>query len=193
MSATNDPRALLDFWFSAYARERWFVKEAAFDAELARRFAAQQRAAADGRLSDWERTPDSALALVLLLDQLPRNLFRNDPRAFASDEDARAVAGRAIARGFERETPLDRRKFFYLPYEHSENLADQDRAIELFRAWLAAHGPDPGEKLIEQLWYAERHHEIIRRFGRFPHRNQALGRPSTEAEIEFLKEPHSGF
>ena len=193
MNAAIDPRALLEFWFSDYARPLWFEKNAEFDAELTRRFANQQRAAADGHLAVWEAAPESALALVLLLDQLPRNLFRNSPRAFASDADARAVAGRAIAHGFDRDVPLDRRIFFYLPYEHSELLSDQDRSVALFRAWVGAHGPDPSEKLKEQLWYAERHQEIIRRFGRFPHRNQALGRPATEAEIEFLKEPHSGF
>ncbi|MEX0808428.1 MAG: DUF924 family protein [Dongiaceae bacterium] len=193
MSAETDPRALLDFWFSAYARERWFVKEDAFDAELARRFSGQQRAAADGKLADWEAAPESALALVLLLDQLPRNMFRSSPRAFASDADARAVATRAIAHGFDRETPLDRQFFFYLPFEHSEALADQDRCVDLFREWAAAHGPEAAERLREHLWFVERHHEIIRRFGRFPHRNQTLGRTSTEAEIAFLTEPNSGF
>jgi uncharacterized protein (DUF924 family) len=193
VNAVIDPRQLIEFWFSDYARPLWFKKNADFDAELARRFASQQRAAADGQLAEWEAAPESALALLLLLDQLPRNLFRNSPRAFASDADARAAAGRAIARGFDREVPLDRRLFFYLPYEHSELLADQDRAVDLFRAWVAAHGPEPSEKLKEQLWYAERHQEIVRRFGRFPHRNLTLGRPSTEAEMEFLKEAHSGF
>lgn len=194
----GDPRPLLEFWFSDHARPLWFEKSDAFDEELRHRFGSQQRAAADGQLAHWDDGPEGALALVLLLDQLPRNLFRESPRAFATDAQARATADRAIARGFDMATPLDRRFFFYLPYEHSEKLADQDRCAVLFRAWADARLADARdgserERIERHYWFVERHREIIRRFGRFPHRNQALGRPSTEAEVAFLEEPHSGF
>jgi uncharacterized protein (DUF924 family) len=198
MTAPDDPRPLLEFWFSDYARPLHFVRNEGFDEELRRRFAAQQRDAADGRLAHWEHASDSALALVLLLDQLPRNLFRNSPRAFATDPLAREVAGRAIARGFDAAQPVDRRWFLYLPYEHSEDLADQDRCVALFRAWAAPQFAALSDsaaraELERHLWFVDRHRDIIVRFGRFPHRNEALGRPSSEEELAFLKEPHSGF
>jgi uncharacterized protein (DUF924 family) len=198
MTASDDPRPLLEFWFSDFAKPLHFKVDAGFDEELRRRFGAQQREAADGRLAQWERDPDSALALVLLLDQLPRNLYRRSPRAFATDAMGLATAERAIARGFDAAQPADRRWFFYLPFEHSEKPADQARAVELFRAWAAPQfaaltDTREREELERHLWFVERHREIIERFGRFPHRNEALGRPSTEEELAFLKEPHSGF
>jgi uncharacterized protein (DUF924 family) len=198
MTATDDPRPLLEFWFSDYARPLHFERNDAFDAELRHRFGAQQRDAADGRLAHWERTSDSALALVLLLDQLPRNIYRGTPRAFASDALALGTADRAIARGLDAAQPVDRRWFFYLPFEHSEKLADQQRCIALFRAWAqpqfaALTDAQAREELERHLWFVERHREIIGRFGRFPHRNEMLGRPSTEEELAFLREPHSGF
>ena len=198
MSAPDDPRPLLEFWFSDYAKPLHFEVNAAFDEELRRRFATQQRDAADGRLSTWERNPDSALALVLLLDQLPRNLFRRSPRAFATDTQALAVTNRAIARGFDAATPSDRRWYFYLPFEHSEKPEDQAHAVELFRNWAAPQfavltDTKEREELERHLWFVDRHREIIDRFGRFPHRNDVLGRASTDEELAFLKEPHSGF
>ena len=198
MSTPDDPRPLLEFWFSDYAKPLHFEVNAAFDEELRRRFASQQRDAADGRLSSWERNADSALALVLLLDQLPRNLFRRSPRAFATDTQALAVTNRAIARGFDAATPSDRRWYFYLPFEHSEKAEDQARAVELFRNWAAPQfavltDTKEREELERHLWFVDRHREIIDRFGRFPHRNEVLGRPSTDEELAFLKEPHSGF
>lgn len=198
MTAPDDPRPLLEFWFSDAVRPLHFVKDPVFDEELRRRFAGQQRLAADGALAHWERAPDSALALVLLLDQLPRNLFRGSPRAFATDSMARETADRAIARGFDDALPVDRRWFFYLPFEHSENLADQERCMALFRRWAEPQfaritDTKEREELERHLWYVERHREIIERFGRFPHRNEVLGRPSTEEELAFLKEPNSGF
>ncbi len=198
MTAPDDPRPLLEFWFSDFAKSLHFEVDAAFDEALRRRFGAQQREAADGRLAHWERSADSALALVLLLDQLPRNLFRRSARAFATDAQALATAGRAIARGFDTAQPADRRWYFYLPFEHSEKLADQVRSVELFRAWaapqFAALTDTTGREALERhLWFVERHREIVERFGRFPHRNGALGRPSTDEELAFLREPNSGF
>lgn len=174
---------LLSFWFAPGMSERWFAKDPAFDAELGRRFGTLAAAAARGELDRWADTARGALALVLLLDQLPRNLHRGKPAAFSQDARARAVAGAALAAGFDAELTPPERQFLYLPFEHSEDPADQDRAVELFQAL-----GDP-----EQLHWALRHQEVIRRFGRFPHRNAILGRPSTPEEEAFLAGPDSGF
>jgi uncharacterized protein (DUF924 family) len=187
MHGMDDHRAqeVLDFWFDPLldpqARNlRWFAKDAAFDAEIRRRFLPLYEEAAAGRLAAWMESPRSALALVIVLDQVPRNMFRGEARAFAADELARDAAGALLSR-LDELSPAER-LFACLPYEHSESIADQDLACELI-APLGA----------ELLRYAERHREIIRSFGRFPHRNAALGRASTAEEIEFLKLPGSGF
>ena len=146
-----------------------------------------------GGLSAWEEAPQSALALVVLLDQFPRNMHRGRAEAFACDPLARAVAGRAIERGFDLMLHRDRRFFFYMPFEHSEDPAEQDRSVALFHAWVEAAPEEIKPKALEQFEYVLRHQEIIRRFGRFPHRNAALGRESTAEEAEFLKEPRSSF
>ena len=166
---------VLAFWRAA-GPDKWFTKSDAFDAEIRTRFLATYEAAAAGKLSDWEATPDGALALTLVLDQFPRNMFRRDPRAFTADATARAVADRALAHGFDQQVPEAERLFFYLPFEHSEAMADQDRCCALFRALGNA----------DQLHWAELHADIIRRFGRFPHRNAPLGRATTPAETAFL-------
>ncbi len=140
------------------------------------RFLPTYEAAAKGELADWEATPENALALIIVLDQFPRNMFRRDPRAFAADAAARAIADRALARGFDQQVPQDQRLFFYLPFEHSEAMADQERCCALFRTLGNA----------DQLRWAELHADIIRRFGRFPHRNAALGRTTTPAEKAYL-------
>jgi uncharacterized protein (DUF924 family) len=185
-------RQLLDFWFapeddSGRARHRdiWFKSTAEFDAAVRERFLADHERAALGALAAWEEMPESALALVLLLDQAPRNIFRGDPRTYATDAEARAVAGRALERGFDQKVPPVWRMFFYLPFMHSEDPADQRRALDLF----AALPSDPARP--EAMRAARHHYEIIARFGRFPHRNAILGRTSTEAEIAFLAEPDS--
>jgi uncharacterized protein (DUF924 family) len=166
---------VLAFWRAAGAA-KWFKKDAVFDAEIASRFSALWRDAAEGVLADWEAAPESALALVILLDQFPRNLFRGKADAFATDAIARAVAERAIARGFDQKIPVSERLFFYLPFEHSENLADQERAVALVSTLADA----------DLVRWAEQHADIIRRFGRFPHRNSVLGRASTQEEQQFL-------
>jgi uncharacterized protein (DUF924 family) len=188
-----DPRALLEFWLSDYARPLWFEKNAAFDAEIRHRFGGWIEAGAQGRLVEWERRPDTALALVVLLDQFPRNIFRNSPRAFLYDSAALGVAGRAVERGHDLVTPLDRRAFFYLPFEHCEQGAAQERAVELFRRWVDAHEGAARNEAEDQFRYVLRHREIIERFGRFPHRNLALGRNSTPEELAFMTEPMSSF
>ena len=169
------PSEVLAFWRGA-GPEKWFIKDAAFDEAIRMRFLETYEAAAACRLADWERTAEDALALVIVLDQFPRNMFRGSARTFAADPTARALAERVLARGFDRiVSPIDR-QFFYLPFEHSESLADQERACALFRA----------EGDTDKLKWAELHADIIRRFGRFPHRNAALGRISTPEEQAFL-------
>ena len=182
-------RALLDFWFGPPAdperlhhRQIWFRSTAEFDAAVRQGFARDHEQAAAGALSDWEVGAESALALVMLLDQVPRNIFRSTPRAFASDALALAATKRALARGFDQDVPAAWRLFFYLPFEHSEVLADQQRGIAL----LEALPPVPGRPAEAHM--SRRHLEIIERFGRFPHRNPILGRQSTAAEQAFLDE-----
>jgi len=184
---------LLAFWFSDRARKLWFDRNEAFDEEIRSRFGPLSLEGARGGLTAWEEAPQSALALVVLLDQFPRNMHRGRAEAFACDPLARAVAGRAIGRGFDLMLQRDRRFFFYLPFEHSEDPAEQDRSVALFHAWVEAAPEEIKPKALEQFEYVLRHQEIIRRFGRFPHRNAALGRTSTAEEAEFLKEPRSSF
>ncbi len=166
---------VLAFWLAA-GHERWFGHDAALDAAVRERFAATYDDAAAGLLTAWEDQPRSALALVIVLDQFPRNMFRGSARSFATDPLARAAAERAIARGFDQQAAMPERVFFYLPFEHSETLADQERAVAL----IAATGD------ADLLKWAELHADIIRRFGRFPHRNALLGRTSTLEEQAFL-------
>lgn len=180
----RDVNQVLDFWFADANKASWFKKNPAFD-EACRRFETLHERAAAGQLASWQNTPEGALALVLCLDQFPRNLYRGTPRAFASDANARAVADWAIDRAFDFHfTSGDRRMFFYLPFEHSENLDDQHRAVELIRTRC----PD-----AELLRFAVAHFDVIARFGRFPHRNAILGRRSTPEEEEYLKQPGAGF
>ena len=167
------PDTVLAFWRAA-GPDKWYEKNDAFDAEIRARFLATYEAAADGRLT-WDETPDGALALLIVLDQFPRNMFRGSARAFAADPLARTVASRAIERGFDQLAAAER-SFFYLPFEHSEALVDQERCIALNRATGDA----------DALKWAEIHADIIRRFGRFPHRNRVLGRPTTAEEEAYL-------
>ncbi len=179
-SLSPPPQALevVCFWQEA-GPERWFAKSDAFDADIRRRFLALVDDAQAGGLSDWAATADGTLALMLVLDQFPRNLFRGSPRAFAGDAHALALANAAIARGFDRQVAPELRPFFYLPFMHSEVLADQERSLELYRILHAEGGTDNRS-------FADEHHEIIARFGRFPHRNAVLGRTTTPEEQAFL-------
>ncbi len=186
---------ILDFWFlppgapgHGRFRGEWFRKDAAFDAAIRARFLPTVAAALAGGLAEWEAAPRDALALLLVLDQLPRNLFRGEARAFAGDERARRLAGGMLEKGWDRALNGVERLFVYLPFEHGESLADQARSLALFAA-LAAEQPG----FDDVLDYARRHHEVIARFGRFPHRNAALGRESTAAEAAYLAQPGSGF
>jgi len=166
---------VLAFWRAA-GPDKWFCKDAAFDAEIATRFLPLWRAAVAGGLVHWEATPDGALALTIVLDQFPRNMFRGHRRTYQADAAARAVAERALARGFDVRVAHQDRRFFYMPFMHSEGLGDQERCVELARGY----GDD------EFTRFAEQHAGIIRRFGRFPHRNATLGRASSEEEQAFL-------
>ena len=170
-----DAAAILAFWRTA-GPDKWYSKNDGFDAEIAERFAALVGRAAAGELTVWEQSPEGALALLILTDQFPRNLYRASARAFAADPRAKAIAERAVARGFDHGFVRDERRIFYLPFMHSEQLADQERCIALCRA----AADDEGVK------FADQHADIIRRFGRFPHRNKALGRITTADEQAFL-------
>ncbi|MBX6369146.1 MAG: DUF924 domain-containing protein [Rhodospirillales bacterium] len=186
---TPRARAVLDFWFGPppfRPRRVWFERDPAFD-EACDAFVADQAQAAAGAYRDWATTPEGALALVLLLDQFPRNLYRGTARAYASDALALETARRAVEAGWDRLVSPVQRLFFYLPFEHSESLADQDEACRL----VAAMTDHPEH--AELVRYAERHREIVARFGRFPHRNAALGRATTPEEAAFLEEPGSSF
>jgi uncharacterized protein (DUF924 family) len=173
--ASLEPAEVLAFWQSGGA-DKWFGKDDAFDAAVRGRFLPAYEAAAAGRLAHWEMTPDGALALVIALDQFPRNMFRGSARTYAADPLARAAADRALSRGFDRAVAPELRTFFYLPFMHSEALADQERCVALYRALGDANS----------LKYADDHADIIRRFGRFPHRNDVLGRATTAEEQAFL-------
>ena len=186
---------VLAFWFGppdaadyGQARAAWFRKDDAFDAQIRARFLAEVEAAIAGQLGDWAANPPGALALFILLDQFPRNLFRNTARAFAGDAIALALAERVVEQGWDRKLLPVERVFVYLPFEHSESLADQERSIALFTA-LADEHPETASYLD----YARRHRDVIVRFGRFPHRNAALGRTSSAAETDYLAQPGSGF
>lgn len=189
-----DPRAaaVLEFWLGPQDqrgrnRAEWFRKDPAFDESIRGRFLGLVESAAGGELDAWQEQSESCLALLILLDQFPRNLFRGEARAFAADARARSVARHAIAQGFDQQWHPVERIFAYLPLEHSEDLQDQEDCLALMKA-LAVY---PETKDFH-IW-ADKHRVIIERFGRFPHRNAALGRESTAEEIEFLKQPGSGF
>jgi uncharacterized protein (DUF924 family) len=196
-----DPAAaVLDFWFGAedLPRKVWFRRSDAFDAAVRERFGDLLERALRGELdAAWHADRDGLLAGIVLLDQLTRNAFRGTPRAFAGDPAAQALARRLVDTGLDAAPPCWsplRRQFALLPFEHAEDLALQDESVRRFRALAAeAEGGPHAASLREALDYAERHREVIRRFGRFPHRNEILGRASRPEEIEFLRQPGSRF
>lgn len=191
MASTTIPeraQALIDFWFGREDdpereadRDVWFRSTPEHDGRLRQLFLADYERAAEGALAAWEAVPEGALALVLLLDQIPRNIFRDTPCAYATDALARAAADRALAQGFDAALPSAWRKFFYMPLHHSESLADQQRSLALFEALPDRTGREGTRR------YAMRYVDVIARFGRFPHRNAMLGRASTPEEIAFLE------
>ncbi len=191
MSQANE---ILDFWFgnstdADYGKPRkvWFLAEAEFDNEIKNRFLNDYEKAALGYLDEWKEVPKSCLALILLLDQFPRNIFRGTQEAFATDWEALSAAQHAVKLGYDRSLLPVQRWFIYLPFEHSENLDHQRCSVELFKHL----SDDPDSKSTVE--YAIRHMEVIEQFGRFPHRNAILGRASTPEEREFLKKAGSSF
>jgi uncharacterized protein (DUF924 family) len=172
---------VVSYWVAA-GSSKWFNTDTAFDDDIRTRYLALHYAAARRELDDWGENAEGMLALLLLLDQFPRNMFRGSAHAWVTDPLARMFARRALGRGFDRQIPEALRFFFYLPFEHSEQLGDQDLCCKLVEDWVA-EGGDP-----DNLKWAEIHRDIIRKFGRFPHRNPALGRDSTEEELAFLKD-----
>ncbi len=187
-------QAMLDFWFGppgdperAQHRQIWFKSTPEHDDRLRDLFLADYERAGAGALGGWEAAPGSALALLLLLDQIPRNIFRATPRAYATDPAALAAADRALARGFDAAVPPAWRKFFYMPFHHSEDLADQRRAGALAES-LPRDRDDRDPERGGLRRYGRPYVEVIERFGRFPHRNAILGRVSTPEEIEFMEE-----
>lgn len=177
--ADRNLAALLDFWFAPDSRPYWFDSTPEFDAQLRARFLGLYREAAAGGLAGWRADGRGCLGLVLLLDQLPRNVFRNTAQAFETDEQARAITRHALDQGFDVQLDEAARLFLYLPLEHSEDLADQDRSVALI-----------GQLTSQPMWkdFADKHREVIVRFGRFPHRNAILGRENTPEERAFLED-----
>ncbi len=185
---------ILLFWFGRpdaegrySSREAWWQKDPAFDEEIRSRYLTPYGRAVTGELDPMAQTAEGALALILLLDQFPRNMFRGDPACYASDEQARTIATQALDAGFDQTMPAVWRQFIYMPFEHSEHLADQDLSVSLFESLPK----QPGR--VKAVASAHRHQEIVALFGRFPHRNEILGRDSTPEELEFLKQPNSSF
>lgn len=177
------PESVLDFWFKETPSQQWFQKNPDFDHQIQRRFGPALAAAVAGELDAWLESPRGSLAMVILLDQFSRNIYRDDPRAFAGDEKARTITKTLIENGADKEFESRERTFLYMPLMHSEDEADQGLSVEIFEAYSNPNTAD----------FARRHRDIIVRYGRFPHRNKILGRPSTPAEVEFLKQPGSSF
>lgn len=169
-----DQATLLDFWYSERVARCWFAATPELDEEIRARFEPLWRQAAAGALDDWAETPEGALALAIVLDQLPLNMYRGEPASFSTEQRAVAVARRAVAREFHRRLPGDRLLFLFMPLMHSEDPADQDLSVDLFR-----------QAGLDTRW-PEHHRDLVRRFGRFPHRNAILGRPSTPEERDYL-------
>lgn len=202
MDATRSPDDVLEFWFGTHAgdaataqaqKKLWWAKDAVVDAGIRERYGTLVAAAAAGAHREWAREPRGRLALILLFDQFPRNIYRDTPQAYAHDALALRLALDGIAAGADRQLRAIERVFLYLPLEHAESVAMQERSVELFTA-LAASVPEADRPVFAgYLDYALRHRDVVRRFGRFPHRNRILGRASTPEEIEFLKQPGSSF
>ncbi|MDR9404284.1 MAG: DUF924 family protein [Halothece sp. Uz-M2-17] len=190
----SSAQTVLDFWFGSpqdenygKPRQEWFTKDSDFDAAVRSRFLSLYQQAAQGHLNVWKNSPETCLALIILLDQFPRNLFRGDPRMFETDKQALSLAKYALKNDYDRQLLNVQRWFIYLPFEHSEDLEMQYRALSLFSR--LKDDPDSATAID----YAERHLKVIEKFGRFPHRNEILGRESTPEEIAFLQQPGSSF
>ena len=170
------PGDILAFWYSEPIRSRWFSSTPELDAEIRARYEQLWLEAAAGRLDDWKSIPEGCLALVIVLDQLPLNMFRGEAKSFSTEQQAVEICKVAISRGFDKQIALDQRAFLYMPLMHSENLLDQDLSVQMFEQ----------AGLEGNVRFARHHRDLIRRFGRFPHRNAILGRESSREELEYL-------
>lgn len=170
------PQDILDFWYTEEMRSKWFASTPQLDAAIRDQYERLWEAALHGELDDWRSTPDGCLALAIVLDQLPLNMFRGTAKSFASEAKSRDIVRHAIDQGYDKQIDATRLAFLYMPFMHSENLVDQDLSVALFEA----------AGLENNLRFARHHREIVRRFGRFPHRNAILGRASTPQELEYL-------
>ncbi|WP_340161482.1 DUF924 family protein [uncultured Hoeflea sp.] len=180
---TETPETVLNFWFNELTPKDWFVKSDDIDASITDRFSGLHLALSRGVSDEWRATPEARLALIIVFDQFPRNIYRGSPLAFATDGLALKEAKAALAMGADKAIAEDRRIFFYMPFEHAEDIAEQERCVALFEALGNANYLD----------YANQHHDIIARYGRFPHRNPILGRASTAEEKAYLATPGAGF
>lgn len=181
----NDRQNIIKFWFEDTKPQQWFQVSEEFDALIKENFEESYENATAGILDDWRSDSDGALALCILLDQMPRNMFRGTPKAFATDKNALVIAKYAISKGLDQVLSPTKRRFIYLPFEHSENLGDQKRSVELFEK---IKNDDPlGYE------YAVKHLDVVEKYGRFPHRNKILGRENTPEEEEYLAQPGAGF
>ena len=167
---------LIDFWFSEDVAQYWFNSTQAFDLNLTNAYEGLWRQAKNGELDEWQQTPTGCLALVIILDQFPLNMFRGTAKSFSTESLSRIIARSAVEKAYDQELPTKQKSFIYMPFMHSENLDDQAFSVELFS--------QPGQE--DNLRFAKHHHDIVKRFGRFPHRNIILGRKSSEAEVEYL-------
>ena len=177
MSYKTTPEEILTFWFSETVKRLWFNSNPSFDRLLRVNYSEAYENAAAGHLRSWEQAPEGAVALAIVLDQFPLNMFRGEARSFATEEEARRVARSAVKAGFDREIEDDRKIFLYMPFMHSESMDDQNYAVKLFE----------DAQLADNLKFALHHRDIIQRFGRFPHRNKILGRENTPEETEYLR------
>lgn len=176
MTNAVTPQDILDFWYTPPMPDHWFNSTKAIDQTIRERFATTWQQAANGELDDWQNSPEGCLALCIVLDQFPLNMFRYDPKAFATEQQAVRICKHAVAQGFDKQLPNEQLTFLYMPLMHSENMADQDESVRLF----TAAGLDGNAR------FARHHRSIVERFGRFPHRNEVLGRESTQAELDYL-------
>ncbi|MDG6772857.1 DUF924 domain-containing protein [Thiomicrorhabdus sp. ZW0627] len=175
------PGEIIDFWYTLPMTKHWFRSTPEIDEQIRSRYESLWEKAADGGLDEWKQTAEGCLALCIVLDQFPLNMFRGEAKGFASEDKAVEVSRHAVSNGLDLELPVDRRAFLYMPLMHSENLRDQDESVRLFEA----------SGLESNLRFARHHRELIRRFGRFPHRNVILERENTTDEKEYLSSPEA--
>lgn len=192
-SAPPEALSVLAFWFDPAHTAKWFKSDPAFDAQIREQFGDHVDAAAAGRLNHWLTTPSGWLALLIVLDQFPRNIYRNDPRAWRQDLLAQQLVVSGLEEGFDRQLPPIQRVFAYMPLQHAEDIGLQHRCVQLFEDLCDSAPVNERDRYTDFLGYARRHESVIARFGRFPHRNADLGRTTTPEEKAYLAEPGSGF